>query len=119
MLSKTLPLTAAKGDKRDQVFNLPLTTVVEGRDAEGLPFKEKTALFYISHQGAAFGLSRPVMLGTKLRMVVDLPPNLAADKNLKLVIRGEVALVEELTPSPFQQRVSVRFETKYFIKEEN
>jgi len=119
MLSKTSPPTAAKGDKGDQVFNLPLPTVVEGRDAEGLPFKEKTSLFYISHEGAAFSLARPIMLGSKLKLVADLPSNLAEDKKLKLVIRGEVALVEELTPSPLRQRVSVRFESKYFIREDS
>jgi len=117
MLSKTSPPTAVKGNT-NQVFNLPLDTVVEGRDAEGHSFKEKTSLFYISHQGAAFSLTRPIRLGAKLRLVVDLPPGLAEDKNLKLVIRGEVALVEELTTSPLRQRVSVRFENKYFIREE-
>ena len=117
MLSKSPPLTAARKD-RNQVFNLPLDTVVEGRDAEGHAFKEKTSLLYISHQGAAFSLTRPIRPGAKLRMVVDLPPGLAEDKNLKLIIRGEVALVEELTPTPFRQRVSVRFENKYFIHEE-
>jgi hypothetical protein len=61
----------------------------------------------------------PIALGSKLKLVIDLPPSLAEDKNLKLVIKGKVALVEANNPHPFRQRVSLRFESKYFIKEDD
>jgi hypothetical protein len=119
MESKSSLFHLAKPERKDQTFNLPLPTVVEGQDAAGKAFKEKTVLFYISHQGASFNLMNPIALGSKLKLFIDLPPSLAEDKNLKLVIKGKVALVEANNPHPFRQRVSLRFESKYFIKEDD
>jgi hypothetical protein len=115
MLAKT-SLTPGRGEGKDQIFNLPLPTVVEGRDASGRRFQEKTVLFYISHHGASFNLSCVVSLGSKLKLIIDLPPSLSEDQNLKLVINGRVALVEANHSPNFRQRVSLRFENKYFIK---
>ncbi len=116
MLSKSPLLNLGKIETRDQVFNLPLPTLVEGRDAAGKSFQEKTLLFYISHRGASFNLMNSIALGSKLKLIIDLPPSLGEDKNLKLVINGKVALVEENNSHPVKQRVSLRFENKYFIK---
>jgi len=116
MLSKSLPFQAGKTDRKDQIFNLPLTTLVEGRNAAGKAFQEKTVLFYISHHGASFNLFNSIALGSKLKLIIDLPSALADDKDLKLVINGKVALVEANHSHPSKQRVSLRFENKYFIK---
>lgn len=116
MLSKSPLFSLGKTETKDQVFNLPLPTLVEGRDAAGKSFQEKTLLFYISHRGASFNLTNSIALGSKLKLVIDLPPSLAEDKNLKLVINGKVALVEANNSHPAKQRVSMRFENKYFIK---
>jgi hypothetical protein len=118
MLSKSALFHLSRAERKDQAFNLPLLTLVEGQDAAGRTFQEKTVLFYISHQGASFNLKNATALGTKLKLVIDLPPALAEDKNLKLVIKGQVALVEANDSQPFRQRVSLRFESKYFIKED-
>jgi len=101
----------------DRVFNLPLPTLVEGETPDGQSFQEKTVLNYISHQGAVFQLKSPVTIGTRLRLAIDLPRALAEDKNLKLIIRGQVILVERLVNRKNRQRVTMRFENKYFIKE--
>lgn len=116
MLPKASPFQSGKPDRKGQIFNLPLPTVVEGRNAVGKAFRERTVLFYISHYGASFNLSNSIVLGSKLKLIIDLPPSLADDKNLKLVINGKVALVEANQPHPSKQRVSLRFENKYFIK---
>lgn len=116
MLSKSSLFHLGKSERKDQIFNLPLPTLVEGQDAAGKAFKEKTVLFYISHQGASFNLINFIALGSKLKLIIDLPPSLAEDKNLKLVINGRVALVEANNSHPSKQRVSLRFESKYFIK---
>jgi len=116
MLSKSSPFQPAKIERKGQIFNLPLPTVVEGRNASGKTFEEKTVLFYISHHGASFNLFNAIALGAKLKLIIDLPPSLADDKNLKLVINGKVALVEANHSHPSKQRVSLRFENKYFIK---
>jgi len=116
MLPKLSSFYFGRSERKDQVFNLPLPTLVEGQDAWGKTFREKTVLFYISHHGASFNLSRPVIVGSKLKLTIDLPPSLAEDKNLKLVINGKVALVEVNNSQPSRQRVSLRFENRYFIK---
>ncbi len=116
MLSKSSLFHLDKSERKDQAFNLPLPTVVEGLDAAGRSFHEKTVLFYISHKGASFNLTKAIALGSKLKLIIDLPPALAEDKNLKLVIKGKVALVEANHSHPHRQRVSLRFESKYFIK---
>jgi len=118
MLAKSPLFSLGRTDSKDQVFNLPLPTLVEGRDAAGKSFREKTVLFYISHQGASFNLRNVIALGSKLKLIIDLPPALAEDRNLKLVINGKVALVEANNSHPGKQRVSLRFENKYFIKED-
>lgn len=115
MLEKS-SLTSGRGEGKDQIFNLPLPTVVEGRDATGRSFQEKTVLFYISHHGASFNLASTVTLGAKLKLIIDLPPSLSEDQNLKLVINGRVALVEANRSQISRHRVSLRFENKYFIK---
>lgn len=116
MFSKSSLFSLGRAEGRDQIFNLPLPTLVEGRDATGRAFKEKTVLFYISQHGASFNLANTIVLGEKLRLVIDLPPSMADDKNLKLVINGKVALVESNSSNSLKQRVSLRFENKYFIK---
>lgn len=119
MLTKSSLFGLGKVHPKDQVFNLPLPTLVEGRNALGKSFREKTVLFYISHQGASFNLSNMMTLGSKLKLTIDLPPGLAEDKNLKLVVNGKVALVEANNSHPGKQRVSLRFENKYLIKEDD
>jgi len=116
MLPKSPTIGLGKTERKDQIFNLPLPTLVEGRNAAGRSFQEKTVLFYISHHGASFNLFNVIALGAKLKLIIDLPPSLADDKNLKLVINGKVALVEANHSHPSKQRVSLRFENKYFIK---
>jgi hypothetical protein len=116
MFSKSSLLQSGKGERKDQIFNLPLPTVVEGRDAGGRSFQEKTVLFYISYHGASFNLANAITLGSRLKLIIDLPPSLSDDQNLKLVINGKVALVESNHSQHLRQRVSLRFENKYFIK---
>ena len=119
MFSKSSFLNSGKLARKDQSFNLPLPTVVEGKDAIGKAFQEKTVLFYISQHGASFNLANSIALGSKLKLTIDLPPSLAEDKNLKLIIKGKVALVEANDSHPTKKRVSMRFENKYFIKAED
>jgi hypothetical protein len=119
MFSNFSSFPSGKGEGKGQIFNLPLPTLVEGRDASGKAFREKTVLFYISHHGASFNLANTTALGSKLKLIIDLPSSLSEDKNLKLVINGKVALIEANNFHPVKQRVSLRFESKYFIKDED
>jgi len=110
---ETLPSSRdAKG------FKLPLSTVVEGTDTSGKPFKEKTVLSFISYQGSSFWLKTPIAVGTKLRITSELPQSLSEDKSLKLIVKGEVIFIESSGAKNTKFRVSLRFDSKYIIKED-
>jgi hypothetical protein len=110
-VDETTSLTSA-----ERGFTFPLPTQVEGVNARGQDFNEGTILTYINHQGSSFYLKNPVHIGTRLRLVIDLPEKLSEDKNLKLVIKGKVGLIEALREHGPGQRVTVHFDSKYIIK---
>lgn len=118
MLSKSSPSALDRPPRRGQAFNLPLPTLVSGEDAGGQDFEERTVLFYISDSGASFNLSRRVLVGTRLKLSIDLPPSLSEDKDLKLVVNGRVALIEAAEAGACRQRVSLRLESRYIIRAE-
>jgi hypothetical protein len=101
---------------KEQGFNLSLPTTVEGRAHSGKPFAEKTVLSYISHHGSSFWLTNTVSLGSELKLVIDLPPQLADNKELKLIIKGKVIFVESTKGKDSKQRVSLKFDSKYVIE---
>jgi hypothetical protein len=97
-------------------FNLPLPTLVQGIDASGKNFQEKTVLSYISNSGSSFWLNTKVTSGSELRLTVDLPSKLSDDKDLKLVIKGEVIFLESPKKENPKLRVSLKFNNKYIIE---
>jgi len=99
-------------------FTFPLSIRIQGLNARGQEFTEDTVLSHISHQGSTFALRNRVNLGERLRLVIDLPEKLSADKDLKLVIKGKVSRVEAADPRAVVQRVAVVFDSKYIIKPE-
>lgn len=100
-------------------FNLSLPTRVEGQDKEGNIFNEKTTLSYISHQGSSFWMMTPTFIGHDLKLIIDLPPKLAQDQDMKLIIKGKVIFVEAATDQIPKQRVSIKFENKYIIQNDD
>jgi len=101
---------------KEQGFNLSLPTLVEGTEKSGETFQEKTVLSYISHHGSSFWLAQPVSLGSELKLIIDLPPKLADNKDLKLIIKGRVIFVEATKDNQSKQRVSLKFDSKYIIE---
>lgn len=106
-------------DKDERGFNLPLPTRVEGLDTEGNSFRENTSISYISHTGASFWLATPTAMGNELKLIIDLPPKLAEDQDLKLIIKGRVIFVESAPDKNPKQRISLKFENRYIIKSED
>lgn len=102
---------------QEQGFNMPLPTLVQGKDNLGNRFSEKTLLSYISQNGSSFWLTTEVALGNDLKLTVDLPPNLTDDKDLKLIIKGKIIFLEAAKNHNSRQRVSLKFENKYIIDE--
>jgi len=102
----------------EQGFNIPLQTLIEGKDMFGNPFNEKTVLSYISHNGSSFWMANTVPVGSELKLIIDLPPNLSDEKDLKLIIKGRVVFVEAPKDQDPRHRVSLKFENKYIIKKD-
>jgi hypothetical protein len=106
-----------KNDVSEPGFKLPLNMRVEGEDASGRPFHESTKLSYISSSGSTFVLETKVNPGSDLRLMIDLPEQLADDKNLKLIIKGKVIFIEKIKEKESGQRISLHFDNKYIIEE--
>jgi hypothetical protein len=118
MMNNSSPEDTTRIKKIERGFKLPLRTWVEGVDLSRKTFNEETVLTYISHHGASFVLTAGVALGAKLRLIINLPPKLSSDKNLKLVLKGRVVFVEATDGEKSRQRVSLRLENRYIIEEE-
>jgi len=103
---------------KDQGFTFPLPTVVEGLDESGQSFKEATILSFISHQGSTFRLRNPVSIGTKVKLIIDLPKKLSEDQSLKLAIKGRVVAIELDERQNVKKKISVKFESRYIISPE-
>jgi hypothetical protein len=99
-------------------FSIPLNTQIQGKDTSGQEFNEKTTLSYISHNGSSFWMANCVAEGSELKLIIDLPPKLSDEKNLKLIIKGRVVFVEAPKNEDPRHRVSLKFENKYIIKDD-
>lgn len=99
-------------------FSIPLNTQIQGKDIKGKEFSEKTVLTYISHNGSSFWMANSVVEGSELKLVIDLPPKLSDEKNLKLIIKGKVVFVEAPKNEEPRHRVSLKFDNKYIIKDD-
>lgn len=58
-----------------------------------------------------------IAVGSELKLIIDLPTNLSEEKNLKLIIKGRVAFVESTNGKSAKERISLQFDSKYIIKE--
>jgi hypothetical protein len=119
MLKKGLsPATTRSRPGDEHGFKLALPMTVQGRDPSGHDFEEETVLDYMSGSQASFVLKNAVFRESQLRLLICLPPKLAEDRDLKLIIRGRVAFLERRREGDASQRVSLALESKYVIKPE-
>jgi len=103
------------GSSGEHGFTFPLPTLVEGLDLAGASFQEETTLTYISHQRSTFPLKCEVTLGTRLKLIINLPKKLSEDKNLKLALKGKVVSIEMGSRHTAKKNITIKFETKYII----
>lgn len=99
-------------------FKLSLPMTVEGPDPDGNFFQEETTLSYMSHQGALFPLRSSVALGSRLKLVVALPPKLGEGRVLKLVVKGTIVDVDAAVGDSGPPQVALRLESRYVIQSE-
>ena len=118
MAKKSTSFDIRQLEDGEQGFSIPLKTQIQGKDTQGKDFDEKTVLTYISHNGSSFWMANSVVEGSELKLVIDLPPKLSDEKNLKLIIKGRVVFVEAPKNEDPRHRVSLKFENKYIIKDD-
>jgi hypothetical protein len=117
MLSRTMwesrPLRSRPAGRG---FKLSLPMTVEGPDPDGEFFREETTLSYMSHQGALFPLKNAVALGSRLKLVVSLPPKLGEGRSLRLVVKGTIVDVENGEGDGAPPQIALRLESRYIIQ---
>jgi hypothetical protein len=99
--------------RREWRFDLPLPAVVEGRLPQGRPFKEKAQLKNISATGAYLCLDSGVVVGTKLKLWIDLPKEATGGKKVRIQIGGLTIRLEKPDVKGKKQGVAVRFSKNF------
>jgi hypothetical protein len=99
--------------RREWRLDLPLPTTIEGWLPQGKKFKELTTIKNISSSGAYFCLDSGIIVGSKLNLLIDLPPQLTEGKSIKLNLGGITVRLEEPEKRGKKQGVAIRF-TKDF-----
>jgi hypothetical protein len=100
-------------------FDLPLPAMVEGVLPQGDTFHEKTTLQNISSGGAYFTLDSSVTVGSKLDLIIDLPPNLTDGKRVRLRLRGLTVRLSKSGGVGKKQGIALCFDEDYEFITEN
>ena len=107
-----LPVVQANR-RREWRFDLPLPTTIEGKLPHGEQFKEDTTLENISSTGAYFCLDSGVIVGSKLNLMINLPPQLTGGKVVRLHLGGITIRLEEPDRRGKRQGVAIRFSKNF------
>ena len=116
---KTKPAVSAAGTakelnrRREWRFDLPLRATVEGRLPQGKTFREQATLENISSTGAYFCLDSGVIVGSKLHLVIEIPPKATEGKKVKLRVGGLTIRLEKPNKKAKKQGVAVRFDKDF------
>jgi len=107
---KKTPLPVVKANRRREWrFDLPLSTMIEGKLPHGEKFEEFTTIDNISATGAYFCLDSGVVVGSKLNLMIDLPTQLTGGQKIKLNLGGITVRLEEPDKKGKRQGVAIRF----------
>lgn len=88
---------------------LPLSVIIEGTQANGQNFSEKTFIENISSIGAYFRLQALVTVGTKLLLKIELPSSLSEGKKMNLRLPGQIIRLEKTGTNVNKQGVALNF----------
>ena len=94
---------------------------MEGCSPDGTPFSEKTKLDNISSTGAFFCLDSAIVIGSKIKLLIDLPKKLAENPSARLELGGVVTRLAKPDSTSKKQGVALRFlrTVRYFKTGEN
>ncbi|MDD8015130.1 MAG: PilZ domain-containing protein [Acidobacteriota bacterium] len=110
---KSVPADLEINRRREWRFDLPLNVVIEGKLPHGAGFKETTQLENISSSGAYFCLDSGVIVGSKLKLIIDLPKELTEGEKMNLFLGGITVRLEEPNQKNKKQGVAVRFNKEF------
>ena len=96
-------------------FRLPLSAVVQGQLPRGEKFQEEATIENISSTGAYFCLDSGVAVGSKLNVIIELPPELGGGQKMKLLLGGITIRLEEVDKKDKRQGVAVRFKKDFKV----
>jgi c-di-GMP-binding flagellar brake protein YcgR len=102
-----LPVTINR--RKEWRFGLPLTAIIEGKLPQGRPFRETAKLTNISSGGAYFTLDSGVVVGSKLKLSIDIPKELTKGKKVSLQLIGLTIRLQKPEKRGKKQGVAVRF----------
>ena len=105
--------------RREWRFELPLPAEIEGHLPEGKKFAEKTILENISSTGAYFSLDSDLVVGAKVNLTIELPPEFTEGKKIKLCLDGETVRLEKKEKQGRKQGVAVRFKRDFRFQVED
>ena len=74
--------------RREWRIDLPLNAIVEGELPQGKLFQEETILENISSTGAYFCLDSGITVGSKLNLIIEIPPEMTEGDKVKLCLGG-------------------------------
>ncbi|HEK85276.1 MAG: PilZ domain-containing protein [Candidatus Saccharicenans sp.] len=115
--AKTAP--AVVNRRREWRFELPLPAEIEGQLPQGKKFKEKTILENISSTGAYFALDSSLVVGSKVNLTIELPPEITEGKKVKLSLDGITVRLEKKGEKARKQGVAVRFNRDFHFQVED
>ncbi len=102
-----LPVTINR--RKEWRFDLPLTAVVQGKLPAGKPFQETAKLTNISSGGAYFHLDSAVVVGSKVKLSIEIPKELAEGNKVRLEVAGLTIRLQKPEKRGKKQGVAVRF----------
>jgi hypothetical protein len=101
--------------RREWRFRLPLQAVVHGQLPRGEKFQEEAMIENISSTGAYFCLESGVAVGSKLNVIIDLPPEVGGGRRMRLLLGGITIRLEEVDKKDKRQGVAVRFKKDFKV----
>ena len=103
------PHRPAATRRREWRFFLPLTAVIEGLRPDGTKFRVKAKLDNISSGGAYFMISPDMTVGSKCKLLIELPKSATGGRKVRLQVGGKAIRLERTGAKSSKKGVAVRF----------
>lgn len=100
---------------RERSFDLSLSAVIRGSNAGGSEFEEKTQLVSISAQEAVFTLKSPLLISSRVQLVLNVPRTLILGQRFYLQISGEVVAMESIQNGRKSHLITISLDKPYKI----